>query len=245
MIPFFRRIRKNIAYNDLPPGRESKTVQYIRYAIGEIILVVIGILIALQINNWNEARRLAHTELEIYRNLKRQLEEDTRIIQANINFNDHYRQQYKYALTLLQSNDRNHLDSLGEIAINLLENSDFHQQRNVYESLVNSGEIRLMHSKDILIGLQRLDETYVYINKMEEAHFDVIKMIYPDLNKSIRFEPLKVELPDLLFDFKFQNHFIVTIDITTEKEVVYKRAIQEIESILALIDQVIMGEDTP
>lgn len=245
MIPFFRRIRKNIAYNDRSPGRESKTVQYIRYAIGEIILVVIGILIALQINNWNEARKLAHTEIDIYRNLKQQLEEDTWIIQANISFNDHYRQQYKYALTLLQSNDRSNLDSLGEIAINLLENSDFHQQRNLYESLVNSGEIRLMHNKDILIGLQRLDETYVYINKMEEAHFDVVKMIYPDLHTTIRFDPLKVELPDLLFDFKFQNHFIISIDITTEKDEVYKRAIQEIESILTLIDQVITGEDSP
>jgi hypothetical protein len=50
VIPFFRKIRKKMADDNRP-------IQYIRYAIGEIALVVIGILIALQINNWNEERK--------------------------------------------------------------------------------------------------------------------------------------------------------------------------------------------
>ncbi len=50
MIPFFRKIRKQFADDNMP-------VKYMRYAIGEIVLVVIGILIALQINNWNENRK--------------------------------------------------------------------------------------------------------------------------------------------------------------------------------------------
>ena len=50
MIPFFRKIRKKIA-------DDNKPMKYMRYAIGEIILVVIGILIALQINNWNQQRK--------------------------------------------------------------------------------------------------------------------------------------------------------------------------------------------
>ena len=49
MIKFFRHIRKNLL-------NEGKTSKYLKYAIGEIILVVIGILIALQINNWNEKK---------------------------------------------------------------------------------------------------------------------------------------------------------------------------------------------
>ena len=47
MIKFFRKIRQNLLM-------ENKTSKYFKYAIGEIVLVVIGILIALQINNWNE-----------------------------------------------------------------------------------------------------------------------------------------------------------------------------------------------
>lgn len=49
MIKFFRHIRKSLLM-------ENKTSKYIKYAIGEIVLVVIGILLALQVNNWNERR---------------------------------------------------------------------------------------------------------------------------------------------------------------------------------------------
>jgi Tfp pilus assembly protein PilE len=60
MIKFFRNIRKKLL-------AEGKTSKYFKYAIGEIVLVVIGILIALQINNWNESRKsktIEHTYLE-------------------------------------------------------------------------------------------------------------------------------------------------------------------------------------
>ena len=50
MIKFFRRIRKNLIMET------EKTGKYFKYAIGEIVLVMIGILLALQINNWNEKR---------------------------------------------------------------------------------------------------------------------------------------------------------------------------------------------
>lgn len=58
MIKFLRRIRQNL----LSAG---KTGQYFKYAIGEILLVVIGIIIALQINNWNEDRKEKLKEEEI------------------------------------------------------------------------------------------------------------------------------------------------------------------------------------
>ena len=49
MLKFFRRIRRKLA-------DDNKPIKYFRYAIGEIVLVVIGILIALQVNNWNQKR---------------------------------------------------------------------------------------------------------------------------------------------------------------------------------------------
>ena len=58
MINFFRKIRYNLM-------EKNKTGKYLKYAIGEILLVVIGILIALQINTWNE-ERLKQKELKIY-----------------------------------------------------------------------------------------------------------------------------------------------------------------------------------
>ncbi|MDT0558333.1 DUF6090 family protein [Ichthyenterobacterium sp. W332] len=50
MIKFFRKIRYNLM-------SENKTGKYLKYAIGEIILVMVGILLALQVNNWNEGRK--------------------------------------------------------------------------------------------------------------------------------------------------------------------------------------------
>lgn len=230
MIQILRHVKQKLI-------AEGKFRKYLAYAIGEILLVMIGILLALAINNWNEKRKLYEAETQYYINLKRQLEEDKKFIESNIAFNDRYRQQYLYALRLLQSNDRSNLDTLGKIAVNLLEYSDFHQQRNIYESLVSSGEINLLHNKAIVEGLQRLDESFVYINKLEEAHFDVIKAIYSDLTKIVRFQPLVVERPDALFDFDFQNHFVLSVEITAEKEEVYKNSIHNMDDILKRIDE--------
>ena len=58
MINFFRRIRKQLA-------DDNKPLKYARYAIGEIVLVVVGILIALQINNWNETVTSRNVELDM------------------------------------------------------------------------------------------------------------------------------------------------------------------------------------
>jgi len=63
MIKFFRKIRYNLM-------KTGKTGKYFKYAIGEIILVVIGILIALQINNWNENRKAKEKEIKLLIELK-------------------------------------------------------------------------------------------------------------------------------------------------------------------------------
>jgi hypothetical protein len=69
MIKFFRQIRQNLL-------SEGKTGKYLKYAIGEIILVVIGILIALQINNWNEEKKSAIQETLYLKRLLAENKED-------------------------------------------------------------------------------------------------------------------------------------------------------------------------
>ena len=66
MIKFFRKIRQNLL-------TENKFSKYLLYAIGEIVLVVIGILIALQINTWNEAKKTKNDKLKLMRDLKQEL----------------------------------------------------------------------------------------------------------------------------------------------------------------------------
>ena len=80
MIKFFRNIRKKLA-------AENKAQAYLRYAIGEIVLVVIGILIALQINNWNEERKNRISEADYYFKLLEDVDQDALEIQNQIDIN--------------------------------------------------------------------------------------------------------------------------------------------------------------
>ena len=66
MIKFFRKIRQELL-------TENKFSKYLLYAIGEIVLVVIGILIALSINNWNENRKLQKEELNLLSDIRTNL----------------------------------------------------------------------------------------------------------------------------------------------------------------------------
>ncbi|QBA63964.1 DUF6090 family protein [Muriicola soli] len=75
MIKFFRKIRQNLLI-------ENKTGKYFKYAFGEIVLVVIGILIALQINSWNE-ERIIKNNINLYLGaLMQDMKEDIKIIKS-------------------------------------------------------------------------------------------------------------------------------------------------------------------
>ena len=69
MLHFFRKIRHDLIAN-------NKSYKYFKYGIGEIVLVVLGILIALQINNWNENRNISKIELALLANLKNDINSD-------------------------------------------------------------------------------------------------------------------------------------------------------------------------
>jgi len=77
MIKFFRKIRQNFL-------SEGKTGKYLKYAFGEMALVVIGILIALQINNWNENRKHNQSVKIAIQSLKNDLKKDTIQLNADI-----------------------------------------------------------------------------------------------------------------------------------------------------------------
>src|SRR5210317_1984903 len=108
MIKFFRKIRQQLAY-------DNNASKYFRYAIGEIVLVVIGILIALGINNWNENRKTKLAEKIVLNNIFENLGIDS------IQFN-YYEKQYKQIdnlhIELYKFGIKNeNLDSISEPAL--------------------------------------------------------------------------------------------------------------------------------
>jgi len=73
MIKFFRKIRQQLL-------SEKKSTQYLFYALGEIVLVVLGILIALQINNWNESQKNVRAEQQLLQDLNQEFRMNQKLL---------------------------------------------------------------------------------------------------------------------------------------------------------------------
>ena len=230
MIKFFRNIRRQLL--------EKESIRkYILYAIGEIFLVVVGILIALSINNWNNNKILRRTELKVYENIKNQINEDRLLLNGVIDYNKKYYEQYNFAIQIIERNDRSNIDTLVQIAPNIYKYSDFNRSGNIFQNLVNSGDLKILKNSDIIERLQGLEELYIYINRLEENHFKVIlELGGTNLIDNINFSTGQIERPDEIYSFKFQNLLYVFMNISEEKDEIYHRALSEIDAVTDLIE---------
>ncbi|MBN3520962.1 hypothetical protein JYB62_13215 [Algoriphagus lutimaris] len=93
MISFFRKIRQKLL-------SQNRITQYIFYALGEIFLVVLGILIALQVNNWNQERISLKREKQILQGLYQEFEAAAKELDTDLNA----RKTYLRAAKALQDN---------------------------------------------------------------------------------------------------------------------------------------------
>lgn len=233
MLNYFKEMRNRLV-------KEGNLRKYLAYAIGEIVIVVAGILLALYLNNWNQERTDKKLEIQYYQSMNNQLKEDLDIILGEINYNQNYLNQFLYAKDLILLNDKSKIDTLGKIIVNMVRFSDFRRKSNIYQTLINSGEIIKIHNYNITERLQSLEETYTYINRLEDNHFSIIlSQIIPDIRQRIQLDPLKVENPESLFEYQFQNNFDILIILMLEKSDIYKRAKDEIGSIIDLIEHVL------
>ena len=231
MVKVFRSFRSKL----LQDGSARK---YILYAIGEIFLVVVGILIALSINNWNNEQELRKAEKQIYKNILRKISNDKSDIEGNIIYNNDRMVQFRYADAIIESNDREQIDTLKIILRKLFEYSDVDVSNSIYQNLVNSGELKLLKNDQIILRLQELEEHYIYTNRMESIHWQVIlQYVGPGLMDNIHFKDLKVERPDDLYTFDFQNLLFAITGIMAEKDGVYHSTIEQIDIVNELINQ--------
>ncbi len=137
MIKFFRKIRQNLL-------SEGKTGKYFKYAIGEIVLVVIGILIALSINNWNENRKLDEKRDTYYRQLIIDLQSDKAYAENLISTFEIYLKSYEDYTETFKESDLNATKTLHNLR-NLKYTvvlMDF--ETNTINTLISSGDINLL-----------------------------------------------------------------------------------------------------
>ena len=184
MIKLFKNIRKKL----LPEG---KTTNYLKYAIGEIVLVVVGILIALQINNSNDTRKQRDKELHYLTNIKSDL-------QANNKELDNYvalrNQCITYANTILEHFEGKpitDLSAFNALCIPIYDWKRFYQTDNTYQELINSGNFALISNDSIKNLLLDIEKQYKKL-KAEEDHFrfDTETLLYIPLYNTMDLNPL-------------------------------------------------------
>ena len=157
MTRFFRNIRLKLA-------AENKVMAYLRYAIGEILLVVIGILIALQVNNWNEQRKSDKLEEEYYCRLLEDLIQDGEQIDALLKFAKDRLKASNQAVRLLQKHKANKIEVANQIALAIKAiYSDFKPNNSAFEDL------NIIKDKNVIKALN------TYFNNLESLK-SVIKI---------------------------------------------------------------------
>lgn len=230
MIHFFRKIRQQLFTN-------NKFSKYLLYAMGEIVLVVIGILIALQINTWNNQKLLNKAEVKSYQNIKRQIIEDKTELTQVKGFNNYFKKSSELANKIIEAQDYNKADSLALMAMGLSLYTDFHSSGHIYETLVNSGDIKLLKNSEIPSKLQKLEMTYINVNNLEDIHWEIIiNELSPLLRGVINYNTKKPVQPKKLYEVEMQNYFIESIYLTIRKDSVYTKALREIDTIITMID---------
>jgi hypothetical protein len=160
MIPFFRKIRKKMA-------DDNKPMKYMRYAIGEIVLVVIGILIALQINNWNEDRKENNIENKILVEISNGLRQDLLDIRSNMSEHRAGLKACEYYFDLF-TNKQVQADSINYYYTYLTRGYISIQNKSGYESLKSRG-LELIKDDSLRNDIIKLyEQDYPFIMKLEE-----------------------------------------------------------------------------
>ena len=177
MIKFFRNIRQKLI-------KEGKTANYLKYAIGEIVLVVIGILIALQVNNWNENRKYSEEKIEFLTGIRNELELDSKKADTLIKI---YKQRLSY-FNMVDSTY--HLHDLDRVE--LADSSDvldydklmniplpFKSNNANYHAFTTYGSTKIIKNKELLIELQSY---YGIIEDFNSSWYEAVENVESELN---------------------------------------------------------------
>lgn len=151
MLTLLRRIRKSLI-------ESGATRKYLLYAVGEILLVMIGILLALQVNNWNEWKKERVKESNYLKNLRKELIDNEDVIQRGIYFHNLQMEQAQLLLNL-PNHKKDSLDiaqlHFAVVHLGWAWNVDF--VHDVWDDLINTG------NKDLILNHTLTDSiSYFY-----------------------------------------------------------------------------------
>ena len=215
MFRFFRTLRQRLL-------SENRASRYMLYALGEILLVVVGILLALQVNTWNEAQKALQEEELIIRNLQSEYQENLRLLQIN---QHRFRNLATAVHTLMgligkseEELGRHNLDSLISKSIDLF---DYNPADIALSEILATGRLSMLRSdalKKALLkwsnGIKDKEEAWETMDQMNQNLLVPYLMEHISLKNVDRYGPLNWEdrslLPsrtsDIFQDLEFENN---------------------------------------
>jgi len=215
MLKFFRKIRQKLL-------AENKFSKYLIYAIGEIVLVVIGILIALQINNWNQKRTQRLEEQSIVKNIHAEYLQNKEIIKRRIEETE----LCEAALRKLMNNigkDEEYLkkQNVDSLLFYAFDPPIFRPSENTISGLVQSGRLELLQNKELVNSIYNwgrtmkalTDRTTRFTAKLDNEIFPYLSKKYPfkdmDAYGQLNWKEksnLKVDKLQIFKEIEFENN---------------------------------------
>lgn len=201
MIKIFRNIRRHLL-------KENKFTQYLLYAIGEIVLVVIGILIALKINNWNENRKELVIEQKILKELQSDFLYNKNELEKNIAKATLLAYNCDSLLALISSPKQEiSLDQFSKYTWKLGGYSTFNPSNGALVNLISSGNLNIIKQDSLRMHLARWSGILEDVKEDEKRlidfgdnQLDPIRFAYLNRNS----ETAKID-PEIIKNLKFEN----------------------------------------
>jgi hypothetical protein len=174
---------------------DNKPLKYMRYAIGEIVLVVIGILIALQVNNWNEQRKFNSLKNVYVKKLIEDLKQDTAQIASKLDILVKAQQNIKDAIDKIdtETNQQLLITSIEDYFNGGWNMIEFTPSIITFSDLSQTGNLNVFKNPDLTGSIQQY---YVSLESFEKSH---------TLNKDW-ITPIDVALAQNTSAFEFDNN---------------------------------------
>ncbi|OZV67994.1 DUF6090 family protein [Winogradskyella aurantia] len=229
MIKLFRKTRQNMI-------KDNKVIKYLLYAIGEIILVVIGILIALSINNSNELKKTRDAEKVYLKEIKSDLIQDTLLLSQVI-------KDHKWRIAQLMSQDSTidfifeeiigklpKVEGVSELEYIFFTDRKFRPKIGTYNSMISEGKSNIISNRKLFNNIQNIyeleaqniisigDDVLERSNELRNKYAHEIK--YGDFGSPIKITDKQI-LADIYISSRQLNYY-------TRQSVLLKKNIAEL-----------------
>lgn len=180
MLRFFSKMRYQLA-------AENRVAKYLRYAVGEILLVVIGILIALQINNWNSNRIDRLKEREYLENFLEEMKKDS--VFLNVYWEKDYPEKVaglelarKYVKYGVEVNDTAaFFSAIGKGG--KLSRTAIFEESSTYQDMISTGNLKLISNKDLQLQIIQyytsISTTITHMDNLRGEYATFINSLVP------------------------------------------------------------------